>query len=276
MVGSPDATVPDIEALSDEQLDSLAAKLGISGADDDDSTQADAGTDGGAPADPKVEDGDSKQTPPATSQGLPLTGQALIDQLQNSPEAQELIRAQLTSWYQTASAEADAKKEQEDFKKLIESGDFEEIGRRYVQADARKTIETKAQEEARLEAFGSVYKSLFAQPELAQMNDEEKVKLNPDKFPTDEEYVLALTEHIASKRGSAAADTRANELVNEKLTALKNMRAGQAGTVPSPSAIPSGAPGSATNGKQTSRSLIQEGFHEVLEAAAEDRGAVIV
>lgn len=256
-----------IESLDEEGLDKLAAQLGL-GDDDEDTTVVPVD---GTPA-PKVEDGAPQPAPKVVEQGQPrLTGQDLLKEFQENPEAQKLVQSQLNEWLKQASAQADAKKEQDKFQKLVEDGDYEAIGKRYVEAEAEKVITSKAEEAALTKAYGEVYGSLFKELEQHQLTEEEKSGIAPEKFQTDAEYVLALSNFIAQKKSGNSIDQLVDKKVEEKLTTLKNMKSATVANGNSPSALPGGLGGTAAGGKESSRSLIAEGFREILETAAENR-----
>lgn len=261
-----------LDDMDDGELDKLAASLGLTLGDD---TEDISVTDKPADADGQAAglDGRSPEGTPdpnATAATKAPTGAELLKLFQDSPEAQSLVQKQLNDWMAKASAEADAKKEQEEFQKLIENGDYEEIGKRYVTAESEKLIQTKAEQQAMVRAYGEVYTGLFKELETLQLTDDDKKAIEPDKYATDAEYVLALSNLIAQRRTGSSIDDTVNKRVEEKLEALKNAKAAQAATGGSPSAVP-GATGLASNGKETSRSLISEGFTEALEEMSASR-----
>lgn len=265
------ASVTDLslDDMSDDDLDKLAAKLGIDPGEDDEDTTTDAGRSDEGDKTPKEEDG-SQAAPKPESSGEKLTGQRLLEQFQTDPEAQKLVRAQLDNWLKEASASADTKREQDEFQKLVDSGDFEEIGRRYVETDKQKKVASQVEEQATLKAYGEVYGQLFKQLETFTLTDDEKAALQPEKYESDAAYVLALSDAIAQKKVGQTVDERVTKTVDEKLTTLKNMKSAARATDGSVSNLPGGLGGSA--GEVTSsRGLIQEGFREILEEAANTR-----
>lgn len=266
----------NLETLSDEQIDKMAADLGIT--DDDGDTGALG--DGAPPATAgdgagSAVGGGASDKPQADAAEQPkLTGQALLEALRSSPEAQTLVQQQLDTWLQSAAADAADKKQQEEFNTLIADGNFEEIGRRYVRAESESKIRTAAENEATTKAYGEIYTNIFKQPELQALSADEKVKLDSGNFFTDAEYVLALTDFIAAKRSGSSDDERVNKLVDEKLEALRNIKASTSASQPSVSSLPGGLPHQPGSEKQTARDLIREGYHEVLEDRANNRVGV--
>lgn len=253
-----------LESLSEEDLSKLASNLGIT--DDDVEDEGDGGT----PADGTT-DVDGTQPKPKTEDTTPspkLTGQDLLKEFQSNPEAQQLVKTQLDTWLAEASARADAEHQSQEFQKLVETGDFEEIGRRYVTAESEKAIRTKAEEEALTRAYGDVYSRLFKELESFPLSPEEKQHIAPEQYTTDAEYVLALSSFIAEKKSGVDFDQRVDAKVEETLTTLRNMKAGVVAGAPSVSTLPGGTPSTDSNRPQTSRNLIQDGFHEILEEAA--------
>lgn len=274
MTNQSPATVDlsSLQGLSDSDLNKLASELGL----DDDDDEAQPGAEGkpveGDPA-AGSEGGASQPEPKAGEQAAPkLTGKDLLEQFQTDPEAQKLVQAQLQNWLADASATAEAKKEQEAFQELLKSGDYEEIGKRWVQAESEKAIQSKAEDAALTKAYGDVYGRLFKELETYQLTDAEKAEIAPEKYTADAEYVLALSEFIANKKSGSSVETMVDKRVEEKLTTLRNMKSAKAATDPSPSTLPAAT--GPTSGKETSRSLISDGFREYLEEASE-RGAAV-
>lgn len=267
MVG-PSTDIQDVLSgignLTDDDLNKLAADLGIENDSDDDSTGVDK------TSTQKVEDGQQDNKP--VDSGTPkLTGEDLLKQFQENPEAQGLVQKQLNEWLADASAKADVEKQSKEFEELIKSGDYEEIGRRYVTAESEKSIRSKAEEEALTRAYGDVYGKLFKELETFQLSAEEKLSIAPEKYTTDAEYVLGLSSFIAGKRTGSDLDKLINAGVEERLTTLRNMNSATKATASSVSSLPGGTPSSNNNRPETSRTLIQDGFHDLLEAAADNR-----
>lgn len=258
----------NIDTLDDDQLDRLADQLGVGDgeAEADDKGTATAAT----KSDSTVEEGSQAAPKPEESSRSALTGKELLEQFQSSPEAQTLVKSQLDNWLKQASADADAKSQQAELQKLIESEDYAEIGKRYIASESEKKVQTVADEKALEKAYGVVYGNLFKEIDTFNISDAEKDKIDFHKFNTDEEYVLALTSFIAEKKQSTSVDDLVASKVSETLETLKNMKSAQTATGGSVSAAP-GAVAAASNGKETSRSLISEGFREVLEERAESR-----
>lgn len=260
-----------IDLMSEEDLDKTLASLGLGQSDDDDegtSPTADdavAGLDGGQEAAPK----------PAEVTAPKLTGQALLDEFKTNPEAQSLVQAQLDAYLRDASAKADAQKQKEEYDRLIAEGDFEEIGKRYVTAQKDTEVRTAVEQEALTKAYGEVYTKLFNELNAFELGEEDKVKIAPERYATDAEYVLALSNFISEKKSGSSIEALVDQRVEEKLEALRNMKSAQAATATSvSSALPSGTATAGNGGKETSRSLIQDGFHEYLEESADKRVAV--
>lgn len=270
----------DLDSLSDDDLDKVVAQIvgeeDEGGADDGSQNGTAEGQVAGTPAegsDSGLEGREQQEPPPAVQESPKPTGKQLLDMLGSDTEAQKLIQAQLKGWLEQASAVADAKKEQEEFEKLIASGDFEEIGRRYVTQQQEQKIRNAAAEEAAQKAYGEVYERLFTQIGEFDLTAEDKERIDPNKFDSDAEYVLALTNFIHEKRAGADIGKMVDQLVQEKLEALKNMKAAQSNTTPSPSSLPGAveAPGNNTS----SRTLISEGLREFMEASHQDRVGIV-
>lgn len=269
MADDNNASVLDkIDALSEDDIDKLITDLGIGDPEDGD----------GTPTDPQAQtvvDGQAtgQEPKPVPESGDPspkLSGSDLLDAFSKDPEAQKLVQSQIDGWLKAASANADAKAQSEEFQKLIEDGNFEEIGRRFVTSQQEQQIRSKVEEEALTRAYGEVYGKLIPQVDALNLTDKEKLAIDPKNFESDAEYVLALTNLIADKRSNSSLDELIAKGVDERLTTLKNMKTAATVNASGPSGLP-GAVGAASNGPATSRSLLQEGFHDMLEEAANSR-----
>lgn len=262
----PDDNNVTIETLSEEQIDKLASELGIAAdAEDGDTDKGGDGT-----PDPV---GREAEEPAKPSEGLELpkpTGQQLVDLLRGDEEAQKVIQQGLDNWLNKAAADAAAKKEQEEFQKLVESGDFEAIGKRYVEGLSEKAVREKVE----VDVYGQVYQALFKQPELmdANLSDAEKARIDHTKYDSDDEYIAELTNFIAEKRAGKSVDDRVKTALDERIETLKNMKAAEVAAGGSVSGLPAGSPHDRGNEKRTSSSLISDGWREVLENAAERVG----
>jgi hypothetical protein len=256
-----------IENLNEESLDKLVSDLGIAEDSDNDSSG-----DITSPESQKVVDGGQQDiSKPVGSETPKLTGQELLGQFQQNTEAQDLVRQQLNQWLADASAKADVEKQSKEFESLVQEGNFEEIGRRYVTAESENTIRGKAEEEALTKAYGDVYGRLFKELEQFELSDVDKAAIAPEKYSTDAEYVLGLSSFIAGKKSGSDIDALVETKVQERLTTLRNMKSATAATSSSVSSLPGGTPSADNNRPQTSRSLIQDGFHELLEEASNNR-----
>jgi hypothetical protein len=257
----PDDTI-SIDTLTEAQVTALAQELGI--VDDPDELG-----DGVEPVGGKVE-----VDPASETLQIPKpTGKDLVDLLRDDPDAQKVIQTGLDNWLKTAAADAAAKDEQDKFQKLIESGDFEAIGKTYVQGLSEKSIREKAE----VEVYGQVYASLFSQPELLDgtLTAEEKQKLDHTQYESDDAYIRVLTDFVAEKRAGASIEDRVTKTLNERIETLKNLKTQQTVSDPSVSSLPGGSPHSRANEKQTSSSLIADGYREMFEANAERVGAEV-
>lgn len=266
-----DETPVSVPTLDDETISALAKELGIAGDEggDEPSGEGDPSQVG------RKAEGEEPKTPASDGLELPKppTGQALVDLLRDDKEAQAAIQRGLDSWLQTASAEADAKKEQEEFRKLVADGDFEAIGKRYVEGLSEKAIREKTE----VEVYGQVYQALLSQPELldAKLTAEEKLKLDHTQYDSDDQYIGVLTNFIAEKRAGSAVEDRVTKALNERIETLKNMKTQQTVSDPSISTLPGGSPHSRGDEKQSSSSLISAGFKEMFENEAERVGSEV-
>lgn len=261
----------DIEALDDKALDDLATKLLGVGDDDEPEAEGDGakepeaagGSEGGG-------DEPEPQADPAPAPAVTPTGKALLDALTADPEAQKLVKAQLDKWVADASASAEAKAQQDELQKLIEAGDYEEIGKRFINDQQQQALRTAAEQEALTRAYTGIYQNLFTELNSFELTPEEKLGMAPDKFDTDEAYILHLSTLISTKKAGGDVETLAQQKAEEILKTLANQKAGAAANGNSPSNIP-GATETAGGERKSSRSLIIDGFREEYEQRAESR-----
>jgi hypothetical protein len=264
----PDETI-SVPTLDDDTLNALAKELGIADDDEGDEPKGE-----GTPdlVGRKADDGGEQASP--DSGGLevpkPPTGQALVDLLRDDPDAQKVIQQGLDKWLTDAAASAAAKEEQEEFQKLIQSGDFEAIGKKYVEGLSEKAI----RERVEVDVYGQVYQALFKQPELLDTNltAEDKVRIDHTQYDSDDEYIRVLTDFIAEKRAGVSVDERVNKTLNERIETLKNMKTQEVVSNPSVSGLPAGAPHDRGSEKRTSSSLIADGWRSAIEESAERVG----
>ena len=252
-----------IESMSDEELDALAGDLGVAGEEGDGQESSEEGA--AAEGSSQEEVGDPETTPQSQSQATPR-GQDIIELFKSSPEAQELVRNSISRTLQEASAKAEAQKEQEEFKQLLESGDYAEIGRRYVQTETERSIRSKVEDEATTKAYAEVYGGLFRELDKLNLPPEDKAKTTPEAFgvQTDADYVLALSQFISDRKAGVNIEAEVKRRTEENLLAIKNERAARAAKSTSVSALP-GAVEGASGERASSKSLIAEGLRELLD-----------
>lgn len=261
-----------IETMSDEQLDQLAATvLGV----DDDDAQPDAGKPAGdqpAGDDTRLEGGEGKPTGDTPQVTVPK-GKDLVDALVSDPAAKALIDRQLQQYLAEASASADAKAKQDEFNKLLEDGNYDEIGRRFIADQQRTAVTSAAEQEGLKKAYTQIYGGLFAELEKLELTDADKEAIDPSKFGEDEDakYILHLSQFIQARKGGQTVEEQAKARADEILQALANQKSAAAATSTSVSAGVLGAVDSPTDNRQSSRDLISDGFREEYESRQERR-----
>lgn len=273
-VSNVDEALETLASLDEAKLDELVKEF--AGDDNDDEGAGDAAATVVAGQEtPRLDGGTAEPKPEAQSQEskpeVPK-GAAVLDLFKDDTEAQALVKQQLDSWLRDASAKADAENAQKEFQKLVADGDFEAIGRRFVEDAETKKISSAAEEAALQKAYTDIYGGLFKELNQFTLTDDEKVRVDPDKYPTDAEYVLALTSFINEKKSGTQFEERVNKTATDRLEALKNSNAAKVAAGSSASTlVPAGS--STPTGSQTlsSRQLLQEGFRETLEQAADAR-----
>jgi hypothetical protein len=218
------------------------------------------------------EDGDGEQKDDGKTEDPPQ-GESLLDLFRKDPQAQALVRQQAQEWVNSQQSAAAAQKAQQEIDGLIEDEDWEELGKRWAKDTVTNRAGKQQADAALQEAFGNVYQQIFALPELQNLTDEEKAKIDASKFTSDADYIPALLELVVEKRSGTDLESRVNDMLNEKLTALKNMADGKnnasGGSGPN---VPSGSQGKSLEGK-SSRELLTMGLSEELEKAGYPSGS---
>ncbi len=208
-------------------------------------------------------DGDNKEGEP---QDQAPTGESLLDLFRRDPKAQALVREQAQAWADSQQTVAAAQKAQTEIDGLIEDGDYEELGKRFAK-DTVTNRAGKVQADAALqEAFGGVYRELFALPELQNLTTEEKSKIDASKFTNDADYIPALLQLVVSKRTAGTLDKTVEDMLTEKLKVLENM-AGAGNSAGGSPNVPGGTnPGGNLEGK-SARELLTTGWSDILNKA---------
>ncbi len=247
----------DAEDADDEVDDEDEEPDALSYEDDDEDDDAEGGGD-------EAEDSDGK---PEVESVVALSGKALLDALFSDAEAQTSL-VDAVQEYQRQLAEQEGQREQaEKIQKLIDDQDYEAIGKLYVDQEA----ENKALAQAKAlvsgtvttEVFGPVYKKLFAEPEMAEVADEDKVRLNVGNFENHADHIRAIQDYISTKRAKTDFDTAVKAGVEEALTAERNKKSAALAKTSSLSGRSPQSVGTAT-GKQTSSDLLKSGLRALI------------
>ncbi len=230
----------------------------------EDGGKSDAGGDGSG--DGQQGDGGGGDNKEGESQDQAPTGESLLDLFRRDPQAQALVREQAQAWANSQQTAAAAQKAQTEIDGLIDDGDYEELGKRFAK-DTVTNRAGKVQADAALqEAFGGVYRELFALPELQNLTAEEKSKIDASKFTNDADYIPALLQLIVSKRAAGTLDKTVEDMLTEKLKVLENM-AGAGNSAGGSPNVPGGTnPGGNLEGK-SARELLTTGWSDILTKA---------
>jgi hypothetical protein len=163
------------------------------------------------------------------------------------PTVRRLVQGEM---YQTLSAlqgEVAAKEQRARVNKLIEDEDFETLGKEVATAAQQQTRLSEAMDAVRQDFYGSTFAQLVsAIPELANIDEAGKQQLDPSKFGSDADYLVALTEYVAEKRTGAKAHAEAQKTLEDLAAATA---AGEAAEANAKAAgqplLPGAAPGQA-------------------------------
>jgi len=163
------------------------------------------------------------------------------------PTVRRLVQGEM---YQTLSAlqgEVAAKEQHERINKLIAAEDFETLGKEVATAAQQQARLAEAMDTVRRDFYGSTFAQLVsAIPELANIDEAGKQTLDPSKFGSDAEYLVALTEYVAEARTGHKAQADAHKILEDLAAATA---AGDAAEANAKAAgqplLPGAAPGQA-------------------------------
>lgn len=182
----------------------------------------------------------------------------------NAPEA----KAFLDQWY-TGRRAAEERQDTEtkslqEVAKLVQEGKYQELGeivaKELVSASQREVVGKEV-----LTGFLSqTYQKIFADPVFQSLTAEEQVEIDPNRFPSDVDYIDFLRQFTARKSGAAATDEVIEAKVQERLKAAANEKRGGKMTTLSPTNLPPTAPGAqpADDSNMSGSDLIALGMRE--------------
>src|SRR3990167_1799032 len=185
------------------------------------------------------------------------------------------VQDAVTSYLQRAFSAAQADQAEEELKTLASEGKYDEIGRRFIEQQKTARTRESVAKEVRQGEDKKKYTHLFSQPELkdfAKLPADERDALQPSKFSSDAEYIVALNEYVAQKRAMSKVDGLAEEKARQKIEAEQNKNLAKKAQQGSIGAIPGGQ---ATDGKgnlKTSSDFIAAGLREAYAASRGEFG----
>lgn len=177
------------------------------------------------------------------------------------------LQEQLQQWYRQQKAaeerQAEAQRQLEEIDKLIEEGNYAELGERVAKEWQEHKQKQTAGEEVLKAFLYQTYNQIFQDPIFQSLTDSDKAAIDPAKYGSDAEYIKALMDFKAEKLARAKLEQEVEKRVKERLEAMKNQAAADRVKSSSPSGIPS-AKASAGDENKTGADLIREGFLELL------------
>jgi hypothetical protein len=163
------------------------------------------------------------------------------------PAVRRLIQEEMAQTVSALQGEAAAREQRTRINKLIEDEDFETLGKEVATAAQQQARLAEAMETVRQDFYGTTFAQLVsAIPELVNIDEEGKQELDPSKFGSDADYLVALTEYVAEKRTGAKAHAEAQKTLEDLAAATA---AGEAAEANKQAAgqplLPGAAPGQA-------------------------------
>ena len=180
-----------------------------------------------------------------------------------TPEGQKAITEAVNQAIAAQSAGAETEAERKELQGLIDSGNNEELGKRWA-----KSMAESQQGKTAVDSFlTTFYRTLFSDPTFQNLTAEERKEIEPDgRFPNDAAYVKHLTKFMASKEKGTVSNEDLNLAVAARIEALKRAKAGErarAGSVQGAAPADGGTPSKSSD----SRTLISEGLREAFPKA---------
>lgn len=184
-------------------------------------------------------------TPPAEPEAMTPER---AHELAMDPMVREVLNEDMYRTIQALDGQRAAEANRERVTKLIEDEDFETLGKEYANIAARTQQAAEVQKiitGVRQEFYNSTFATLVRDmPELASLDAEGRVALDPSKFTSDAAYLKAIVDYVADKRIDTAAPARAKKILEDFGAAVEAQKVGsaneQAGKQP---LLPGASPG---------------------------------
>lgn len=268
-VADPPKTGEDEEEVEDTEDTEDVEDVEDDGDDEEDADSADEadGDQAGGSGSAEDSEEDDSEDDDSTEVTKP-SGADILALLAGDEEAQQLLQATYQQMQQEHAATEAARAEQEEFKQLVEKEDYAEIGRRIVDRSRDSATREEVSTQALQQEFQPVYQTLFAQPELKELSQEQKAELAPNKFANDASYTLALQAAILNKRWEKQLESEVDKRIKQRDEASKNRRT--ADEVKRGNIASGTAASGTTPVRQDSKSLISMGLKEALGISDED------
>lgn len=174
-------------------------------------------------------------------------------------------------WYQRRRAEEQRQEEQrrqlEEVRRLISEGDYEKLGELYAREFSEAEAKQRLARDILAEYLSKVYTEILSDPVLQELGPEEKQLLDPMRYQSDAQYLLAIGELRARKRLEAKLRQDAERLAEEKVQSLLKRRAGEKLRQPGPSTLPHSSPSEAPT-RVSARDLLLEGLLEAYQRSS--------
>lgn len=185
----------------------------------------------------------------------------------SAPEVQEHLRGFFNQWLQSNQEQAKTDASAADIGRLVEEGDQEELGRRFIEEFRRGKDRSAIEREVLTNFLGGYYTRLFQNPALQNLTAEEKSELDPRKAASDLDYMFTLSEFVQKKEFTTRGDGIVEERVKARIEAAKKggvpdrLSKASGATVPSGNAAKGDVPDSEKSGEE----LLGEGLSEMLK-----------
>lgn len=138
-----------------------------------------------------------------------------------------------------------------------------ELAQTYFSEQQRQTVATASVSEYTQSLFDSIFTPEF----VTSLTPEEKERLDPDKFQSDQAYLDAVMDVRADRKAAEKLSAVREEAAREARLAVQNEQRGQQLRTSSATAVPAARYGESNQGK-TGRDLMDEAFAELRAQAA--------
>lgn len=198
---------------------------------------------------------------------ITLTDEQKLQLLATDPALQQMVQREAERRIQTERQAAATKAEADRIKGLIDSEDFESLGKEYAESLKRGQVDHAAQQAASDRLFGQVIPAAFSDPAskaaINAMTKEEAWDIHPNNPVnnrlTDDQYAAKFIQRVVGKREALAEDRVRGKKAAAQVKADKNSADGVRLRGGAPD-VPAGKAGTALQG--SARDLLHSHFEE--------------